>query len=107
MVIAALGILILGGAGFTAAGGVEVIRGWFITVEVNGKVIDLDDADVTIETDGDMEIVTIKSAEIDEVVEGGTAVVTVVGHASDEGEASGEEREVKVTIGSHPPEEEE
>ena len=111
MVIAALGILVLGGAGFAAAGGVEVIKGWFITVEVNGQVIDLDNADVTVETEGDMTIVTISDAEIDEMVEG-TATVTVVGYAPDESgsaadETPGEAREVKVTIGSHPPEEEE
>ena len=119
MVIAALGILILGGAGFAAAGGVEVVRGWFITVEVNGKVIDLDDADMTIETEGDMTIVTIKDAELDETVEGGTATVTMVGFAPDESRSTddevvgdadlstGEMHEVKVTIGSHSPEEEE
>ena len=119
MVIAALAILVLGGAGFAAAGGVEVIRGWFITVEIDGRVIDLDNADMTIETEGDMTIVTIKDAEFDETVEGGTAKVTMVGFAPDESRSTEDEiageaqlstqevHEVRVTIGSQEPEEEE
>ena len=82
--IAALAALALGSAGFAAAGGIEMIKGWFLTVEVkvNGEVvdtIDIDEADVIIETDGDAVTLTIEELEIDTDVEGpATAEITVI-----------------------------
>jgi len=44
VLVGALAVLLLGGAGFAAAGGVEAVRGWFtatVTAEVNGEVTDV------------------------------------------------------------------
>lgn len=38
--VASLAILVLGSVGFAAAGGMELVRGWFtVTVEVDGNVV--------------------------------------------------------------------
>ncbi len=84
-IVASLAILILGTAGFAAAGGIGMVRGWFITVEVNGVPIDVDDADIHIEEDGDTVSITLDSANLPVDVEGGEAVITVV--ASPESDA--------------------
>ena len=81
--IAALAVLLLGGAGFAAAGGVELVKDWFITVTVNGEPVEVTDADVTIETEGDSVTVSVDCLEIDgEFEEGATAEITVVGNCA-------------------------
>ncbi len=37
--LAALAILTVGSVGFAAAGGIGMVQGWFITVEVNGEPV--------------------------------------------------------------------
>ena len=64
--VAALAIVLLGTAGFAAAGGVEMVRGWFVTVEVNGVPVDVDDANIDIQTDGEMATITIDGLEVPE-----------------------------------------
>ena len=84
VLIATLAALVLGSAGFAAGGGIEMIKGWFLTVEVkvNGEVvdtIDIDEADIIVETDGDAVTLTIEDLEIDTDVEGpATAEITVI-----------------------------
>jgi hypothetical protein len=36
----ALAIVVLGSLGFAAAGGVGLLKSWFVTTEINGQVID-------------------------------------------------------------------
>ena len=62
--IAALTVMLLGGAGFAAAGGVEIVKGWFITVTVDGEPVEVTDADITIETQGDSVTVTVENLEV-------------------------------------------
>ena len=90
MLVATLAILVLGPAGFAAAGGVDLIRGWFITVEVDGQVYEVDEADVTIETDGNTATLTIDVGEIDVDAEpGATATVTATAYGPVDGSDSG------------------
>ena len=65
-----LAVLAIGSAGFAAAGGVEMVKTWFVTVtvEVDGQVIDdvdITDAHLSIETEGEMATVTIDGLELD------------------------------------------
>lgn len=79
--IATLALLVLGSAGFAAAGGVEMVKSWFVTVEVkiNGEVVDVVDTEAIIETDGDQMTITIEDLELDTEVDGPTtAEVTVI-----------------------------
>jgi hypothetical protein len=43
--LTALALVVLAGVGFAAAGGVEIVRGWFmtVTVEVDGEVVTVED----------------------------------------------------------------
>ncbi len=76
--VAALVAVVLGGAGFAAAGGLEMVQGWFITVEVNGVPVEVDDADIDIQTNGDgVTTITLDSADLDTGAEGDVATVTV------------------------------
>jgi len=86
--IATLAIVILGSVGFTAAGGFELIKGWIITVEVEGVgEVAIDDDDVTIETDDNgVTSITIDGAEIDADVEEG-ATVTITATSTGDGMA--------------------
>ena len=36
---ACLAVLVLGSFGFTAAGGIDMVKSWFVTVEVDGEVV--------------------------------------------------------------------
>ena len=40
LLAACLAVLLLGSLGFAAGGGIELVRSWFVTIEVNGEVID-------------------------------------------------------------------
>ncbi len=80
--VATLAVLLLGTAGFAVAGGVEMVKGWFITVEVNGEIVDVDVADVTVETDGDMATLTIDIEDCD-IETDGEATVTITAVAGD------------------------
>ncbi len=51
--LAALAILTVGSAGFAAAGGVQMVRGWFITVEVNGEPVAVNEDAIHVEEHGD------------------------------------------------------
>lgn len=42
MLAAALGLAVLGSAAFAAAGGVQAVKRWFVTVELDGKTYDLE-----------------------------------------------------------------
>ena len=77
MTVAVLALCALGTAGFAAAGGVDLIRGLFVTVEVNGEVVDIDEGDITVETQGDTTTVTIDVGELSDDIEEGVAHITV------------------------------
>ncbi len=79
--VATLALLVLGSAGFAAAGGVELVKSWFVTVEVriNGEVVDVGETEAVIEIDGDQMTVTIEDMELETEVDGpATAEVTVI-----------------------------
>lgn len=40
LVIPAVGILLIGGAAFVAAGGLTMVRSWFVTTAVDGQIVD-------------------------------------------------------------------
>jgi hypothetical protein len=80
LLAACLAVLVLGSLGFAAAGGIEMVRSWFVTIEVNGEVI------------GSMEVVPDENgnAEFDIPpidVEGDEAAVTTI--TIDSGEVDG------------------
>jgi hypothetical protein len=81
LLAACLAVLVLGSLGFAATGGIEMIRSWFVTIEVNGEVI------------GPMEVVPDENgnAEFDIPpieVEGDEAAVATI--TIDSGEAAGD-----------------
>ncbi len=78
--LAALAIMTVGSVGFAAVGGVQVVRGWFVTIEVNGERVDFVEAAIQIEENDD-----------------GTVTLSVDGEAL--GVEGGEEGEVQtITI---------
>lgn len=94
VLVAALAILVLGSVGFAAAGGVQMVRNWIVTVEVNGEPVDVDPANVRIEENGEEVTVTLDAVELPgDYEEGATATVTVI--ATEETPA-----EVTITRGS-------
>ena len=81
LLAACLALLVLGSFGFAAAGGIEMVRSWFVTIEVNGEVI------------GSMEVIPDENgnAEFDIPpieVEGDEAAITTI--TIDSGEAPGD-----------------
>lgn len=82
--LAALAILTVGSAGFAAAGGAQVVRSWFVTVEVNGvRQVDFVEAAIQIEDNDD-----------------GTVTLTVDGEALGvEGGEAGEEQTITIIAG--------
>ncbi len=83
--IATLAFVVLGSVGFTAAGGIELLKGWIITVEVEGGGdVTIDEDDIHIETDdAGVTTITIDGAEVEGVEEGAT--VTITATATDDG----------------------
>ena len=83
--VATLAFVLLGAVGFTAAGGIEILKGWIITVEIDGEgTVTLDDAAIDVETDDTgMTTVTIDGAEIEGAEEG--AIVTITAASTDDG----------------------
>ena len=87
---AALAFVLLGGAGFAAAGGVEMVKSWFITIEVDGQPIAVEDfdGDITIEEDGEMTTVTVELPEgAVNLPEGNVEAQTITVNLSDEAPA--------------------
>ncbi len=83
--VATLAFVLLGAVGFTAAGGVELLKGWIITVEVDGADgVTIDADDIHIETDDNgVTTLTIDGAEVEGVEEGAT--ITITATATDDG----------------------
>ena len=96
---ASLAILVLASVGFAAAGGVELVRGWFtVTVEVDGEVVATEE--VALDEHGQATIafpaealaeggelsLTMEQAEItgEDVGEGGTATISADLEVDDE-----------------------
>ncbi len=92
LVVAMLAVALLGSVGFAAAGGVEMIKGWFmsVTVSVDGEVIASED--IVLDEEGKGTIVlppdavdgveeltfTVESAEADVPFDGeGTATINI------------------------------
>ena len=79
--VATLALLVLGSAGFAAAGGVELVKSWFVTIEVriNGEVVDVVETEAVIEIDGGQMTITLEDMELETEVDGPvTAEVTVI-----------------------------
>ncbi len=72
---ATLAIAILGTAGFAAAGGLDLVRTWFVTAEVNGEPVDLSGADITVEEDGNTATITVDNIQGD-LKEGDVVTIT-------------------------------
>ena len=87
----ALVVLVLGGVVFAAAGGVDMVRGWFmtVTVEVDGEVVAVEDvvldeqgqATITLPADamenGEELTFSIDAGEVPGDVESGTATIEI------------------------------
>jgi len=93
LLAACLAVLVLGSFGFAAAGGIEMVRNWFVTIEVNGEVV----ATQTVVPDenGNAEF-DIPPIEI-EGDESAMVTITTDGPAPADGE--GVQRTVNVTLG--------
>lgn len=101
--IAALAVVGLGTVGFAAAGGVEMITEWFVTVEIeiDGEIIEIDDAEVEIELEGNTATVTVDASDLGIDVPPGTPItVTATASGGDGGAQSAvESAEIKtITI---------
>lgn len=92
LVAAMLAVVLLGSVGFAAAGGVEMVKGWFmsVTVSVDGEVIASED--IVLDEEGTGTIVlppgavdgaeeltfSVESAETGEPIDGeGTATINI------------------------------
>ena len=115
LLAACLAVLLLGSLGFAAAGGIELVRSWFVTIEVNGEVIttqevipdengnaEFDIPPIEVE-DGEVAVttITIDSGEEEDEDDGTMKTITVSldedgGHITveqDEGEEEDEDDE--------------
>lgn len=109
VLVPVVAILVLGCAGFAAAGGVEFVRSLFLTVEINGNVVHSGDVvldengegkltlpEGSLPTDGDGEMtVTIMGMEAQDVPAEGAEMVKTIS-------ITGEGREMTVRVGSQP-----
>ncbi len=83
VITAALAVVLLGGVGFAAAGGIELVKTWFITAEVDGREVIVDSADITVEQDDETAVVTVENIELSAkpgdppLEEGGMVTITV------------------------------
>lgn len=80
LLIAALAVLVMGSAGFAAVGGVEMVKSWFITVKVDGRVVDVQE--ITPNEDGSATIVV----PLPPKAEGEEVTVSIEGTAPADGE---------------------
>ena len=78
---ATLALVVLGSAGFAAAGGIEMVRNWVITVEVEGPdgPITLELEQVDIQTDGEATTISLDTADIEGITEGTRVTMTATG----------------------------
>ncbi len=84
--LAALAILTVSSVGFAAAGGVQMIQGWFITVEVNGEPVDFDEDAIQVESHGDGTVTLTVDGEalgIEGGEEGDEATITIIANEAD------------------------
>ena len=97
---ATLAVVLLGTAGFAAAGGVAMVQGWFITVEVNGQAVDFDESNVDVQTDGDMVTFTFDGADIGAEEGDVISITTSPGHPGTItiGEYDGDVSKVEVQV---------
>lgn len=64
-IVATLAFLALGTVGFGAVGGFNMVRSWFITVEIDGVPVDVDNLDIVVEENGDSVTLTVDSDDLD------------------------------------------
>ena len=84
--LAALAILTVGSVGFAAAGGIHMIQGWFITVEVNGEPVDFNEDAIQVESHGDGTVTLTVDGEalgIEGGQEGDEATITIIANEAD------------------------
>jgi len=94
VLVSALAVLLLGSLGFAAAGGIEMVRSWFVTIEVNGEVIG--PLEVVPDENGNAEF-DIPPIEI-EGDEAAVATITIDSGECGEGDGEGSTKTVSVTL---------
>ncbi len=94
---ASLAIALLGSAGFAAAGGADVVKEWFITIQLDdGAIVELiDQGNITISEDGDTTSVTIDELELGTGDDGAEHTATITMEFLGEGNESIEIRKLK------------
>ncbi|MBN2446561.1 MAG: hypothetical protein JXO22_07545 [Phycisphaerae bacterium] len=91
LLMPALVIVALGGVSLAAAGGYAVIKGWLITTEVNGQVVDV--REVTPDADGGVSF-TLPDSAIQPDENG----MATIGLSVDSGEATGAGTQTMVSV---------
>jgi hypothetical protein len=105
ILVSALAVLLLAGASFAAAGGVGLIRSWFLTVQVNGNVVH--SGEIQLDGQGQATL-TLPKGSLQADQDGQVTVgLEMSGDASDGPEAktisiTDGEQEVTVRVGSQP-----
>ncbi len=84
--LAALAILTVSSVGFAAVGGIGMIQGWFITVEVNGESVDFNEEAIQVESHDDGTVTLIVDGAalgIEGGEEGDKATITIIANETD------------------------
>ena len=91
VLVAAVALLLLGSFGFAAAGGVQMVKGWFIRAEVDGREVNIDNANLTVEEKEDGVVtMTVDDIQISpkpgdpEIEDGEIVTLTITGEAPPE-----------------------
>ncbi|MBU0641100.1 MAG: hypothetical protein KKB50_19750 [Planctomycetes bacterium] len=74
VLMAVLALLVLGSVGFTAAGGVQMVRDWFVKVYINGEEVETEVTDYYVDGNGTehmtLDMGDAGTAELEMVTEG-------------------------------------
>jgi hypothetical protein len=106
ILVSVLAVLLLAGVSFAAAGGVELIRSWFLTIQVNGTVVH--SGEIQVDEHG-QDTLTLPKGSLQADQNGQVTVgLEMHGDASDGPQANtisitDGEKEVIVRVGSQPP----
>lgn len=61
---ATLAVVLLGTVGFAAAGGVQMVQSWFVTLEINGQPVDVELVPIDVQQDGNSVTLSFDGADI-------------------------------------------
>ncbi len=81
--LAALAILTVSSVGFAAVGGIGMIQGWFITVEVNGEQVDYNEDAIQVENNDDGTVTLTVDGEALGVEGGEGGMITIIANEAD------------------------